>query len=86
MDKAKARQVPELAKEWERRHPPEVSDNDYWFYAGRADTYEKLLGWTAHLLGKNWFVHTNWSAFLYRVLNANGCAVVVRECPFLRIS
>ena len=31
----------------------------------RADTTGKLLAWSAHLHGKNWFTHTDWSGFLY---------------------
>jgi hypothetical protein len=52
--------------------PQRDSDNDYWFYVGRADTALDLLGWTAHLLGKTWLKDTDWSGFLYRVLRANG--------------
>jgi hypothetical protein len=38
----------------------------------RVRTYRDLIARTAHLCGKGWFADTNWSSFLYGVLNSNG--------------
>ena len=52
--------------------PRPDSDSDYWFWASQVRTAFDLLGWTAHLLGKEWLKDTNWSEFLYGILKANG--------------
>lgn len=36
----------------------------YWFDATRADSAERLLAWTAHLMGKRWFRCTRWGDFI----------------------
>jgi hypothetical protein len=60
--------LPEPAR-WRIHHrkcdPTRDEDGYYFFEVGRADTYEKLLAWTAHLLSKDWLEHTDWSQFLY---------------------
>ena len=30
----------------------------------RADTWQKLMDWTIHLMEKNWFPYTNWSQIM----------------------
>ena len=41
-----------------------TSDNGYWINIDRIDTYPKLIEWTAHLMGKNWFMITDWDHVL----------------------
>ena len=55
-----------------RCDPQMVSANDYWFDVERVRTDRDLLGWTAHLFGKDWFRDTNWDVLLYAAMNANG--------------
>lgn len=52
---------------WQVHHErcdPDPDGNDYHFDVGRADTYEKLLSWSAHLLDKSWLRATNWGQFI----------------------
>jgi predicted GIY-YIG superfamily endonuclease len=63
--------LPDAAR-WAVHHrdcDPVPDSVDYHFDVGRADTYEKLLSWTAHLLEKDWLTDTNWSEFLYSKLS-----------------
>ncbi len=53
-------------------HPGRFSDD--WYPLSEVRTERNLLSDTAHLLEKDWFAHTDWSAFFYGVLNANGGA------------
>lgn len=61
---------PEPAQ-WQVHHAecdPDGEDHDcYWFYVGRCNTWPKLVNWTAHLMGKSWFEHTNWRELLERL-------------------
>lgn len=43
-------------------------DGCYWIGLERCSTTERLLDWTAHLMGKDWFSATDWNDFIYRVL------------------
>jgi hypothetical protein len=43
------------------------SANTYWFEVSRADSWHKLIEWTAHLMGKRWFAWTDWERFLERL-------------------
>ena len=60
--------LPERAR-WMVHHrkcdPFPDDGQDYWFEVERADSHQKLLSWTAHLLDKEWIRDTNWSEFLY---------------------
>lgn len=38
----------------------------YWFDATRANSVERLLGWTAHLMEKRWLGWTRWDDFICR--------------------
>lgn len=38
----------------------------YLIEANRIQTWQEVAGWTAHMLGKNWFQFTNWSQLLYK--------------------
>lgn len=44
----------------------------YWIGLDRCTTTERLLDWTAHLMGKNWFHATDWNDLIYRVLTMSG--------------
>jgi hypothetical protein len=55
-----------------RCDPQPDARNDYSFCISRVRTERDLLSRTAHLLEKRWLRDTDWSSFLYRVLNANG--------------
>lgn len=50
-----------------RRCDPEPDDGGYWFDVARARTYPQILGWTTHLMEKEWLARTNWGDFLRRV-------------------
>lgn len=41
---------------------------EYWFDVGRARTWHELVDWSAHLLEKDWLVHTRWDGFLQGLL------------------
>jgi hypothetical protein len=58
--------LPDSAQ-WQVHHEAcdDTDDDGYWFDVGRADTHEKLLSWTAHLMGKTWIEYTDWPEFLY---------------------
>lgn len=45
---------------------PEGCD-EYWFYCSRFDTYDKVLGWTLHLMEKVWFMATDWETLIRRL-------------------
>jgi predicted GIY-YIG superfamily endonuclease len=52
---------------WRRLHQrcdPNIESTDYWFSIERIRTYPQVLEWTAHLMGKNWLLATNWSSLL----------------------
>lgn len=51
-----------------RKCDPNPDNADHWISVGDADTYEKLLWCTAHLLSEDWIINTDWDSFLYRVL------------------
>ncbi len=51
---------------------PDPDANSYLFDVYRCCTARDLLGWTAHLLEKEWLEHTDWRIFIDRVLRANG--------------
>ena len=58
--------LPDRAR-WQIHHracDPEPEADDYWFDVGRARTHAKLLSWTAHLMGKVWFEHTDWGSLI----------------------
>ncbi|MFI2663240.1 hypothetical protein [Micromonospora carbonacea] len=40
----------------------------------RCQTLRDLVGWTAHLYGKNWFNATDWVYFMQRVTGAEAAA------------
>jgi hypothetical protein len=40
--------------------------NPYEITSGRIGTWRAVASWSAHLLGKRWLAHTDWSALLYR--------------------
>jgi predicted GIY-YIG superfamily endonuclease len=64
---AELMELPDAAR-WRVHHAdcdPDPDGQDYHFDVARADTHEKLLSWTAHLLEKTWIQDTNWSEFLY---------------------
>lgn len=43
---------------------PEPDSPDYHFTVDRAHTHAQLLAWTAHLMGKTWLEHTDWSELI----------------------
>lgn len=43
---------------------PEPESDDYWIPVSRISTYAQVLGWTAHLMEKNWLNNTDWPALL----------------------
>lgn len=45
----------------------EAETGEYWFSVNQIDTWGKVANWTAHLMGKGWFDHTDWVGFLRRV-------------------
>lgn len=53
---------------------PNPGEYCYWFYVNRADTHEKLLSWTAHLLDKSWLQDTDWADFLYSLISESAKA------------
>jgi hypothetical protein len=58
--------LPELAR-WQVHHSvcdPNPDGDDYWFHVGRCDTWPKIVGRTAHLMGKRWFEYTDWQTLL----------------------
>lgn len=44
----------------------------YWFHGERANTWPKIIEWTAHLMEKSWLEHTNWEQILRYILQHNG--------------
>jgi hypothetical protein len=55
---------------------PEPDDNGYWFDVGRADTYERLLSWTVHLVDQDWVLdETNWTDFVRKHMSAKALGV-----------
>src|SRR5699024_9766806 len=41
---------------------------DYWMPVERLRTYERLLQFTAHIMGKTWIDSTNWPVLLRRTI------------------
>jgi len=39
---------------------PRPDSGDYWFAVERCRTLAEFLHWSAHLLEKRWFAHTDW--------------------------
>lgn len=39
----------------------------YCIQAGELATYKGLIKWTAHLMGKSWFAHTDWDDMLEKL-------------------
>ncbi len=71
---AAERRRPRLAP-WRIYHrgcDPNPDANSYEFDVYRCCTERDLLGWTAHLLEKEWLKHTDWRIFIHGVLQANG--------------
>lgn len=59
-------EVPHRAA-WKALHrycDPNPDSNDYWFDVERIRTYREVIGWTAHLMGKKWILHTTWNELL----------------------
>jgi len=54
--------------------PAAGGGNHYWISLDRAATWPDVAEWTAHLLGKTWFVHTRWSQLLRDLIGWNGGA------------
>lgn len=60
--------------QWQTTHldcDPQPESHDYWMTVERLRTYERLLEFTAHLMGKKWINSTNWPKFLRRTIAAN---------------
>jgi hypothetical protein len=45
-------------------------ESDYHFDVARCRTVPELLGWNAHLSGKNWHARTDWPSFMQRRVGA----------------
>jgi predicted GIY-YIG superfamily endonuclease len=48
---------------------PDVDANRYRIEVERANTHERLVSWTAHLMSKAWLQHTDWAVFLRSTLS-----------------
>jgi hypothetical protein len=56
--------------QWKVHHrtcDPNPDHSCYWFDVGRCDSWPRLAHWTGHLMGKNWFQHTDWRDLLERI-------------------
>jgi hypothetical protein len=58
---------------WQVHHKacdPDMDAPDYVIDVDRARTHAKLLGWTAHLMGKTWLDSTDWQELIERQAGA----------------
>lgn len=58
----------------------DISDRYYRIDVERCRTVWALLEWTAHLIAKKWFIHTDWHQFLY-AMHAQAPAHEPRKTP-----
>jgi predicted GIY-YIG superfamily endonuclease len=56
---------------WHRACDPRPDASTYWFDADRISTWEHVADWTAHLMGKNWFLDTDWQQLLWDLSGRN---------------
>jgi len=53
--------------DWKWQHSKCDVDSSYQIEAARLDNIEKVLHWTFHLMGKNWFQFTDWRKAILRL-------------------